>query len=128
MRLGGCGIGWLLVVGCWPRSFRWRVGCWLGWAALDLSRVFLWTLRRTESKPVAVDQAKNRVEQLDAQPEQKMQMMSQKEYIYTMETNHDNLRRAWDAGERVQALKIAIQVWRLAFARFFARALIRLHF
>lgn len=60
-------------------------------------------------KPVAVDQAKNRVEQLDAQPEQKMQMMSQKEYIYTMETNHDNLRRAWEAGERVQALKIAIQ-------------------
>jgi hypothetical protein len=60
-------------------------------------------------KPVAVDQAKNRVEQLDAQPEQKMQMMSQKEYIYTMETNHDNLRKAWDGGERVQALKIAIQ-------------------
>jgi hypothetical protein len=62
-----------------------------------------------ENKPVAVDQAKSRVEQLDAQPEQKMQMMSQKEYIWTMETNHENLRRAWDAGERVQALKIAIQ-------------------
>ena len=36
-------------------------------------------------------------------------MMSQKEYIYTMETNHDNLKRAWEAGERVQTLKIAIQ-------------------
>lgn len=67
-------------------------------------------MRLSENKPVQVDQAKNRVEQLDAQPEQKMQMMSQKEYIYTMETNHENLRRAWDAGERVQALKIAIQV------------------
>lgn len=36
--------------------------------------------------------------------------MSQKEYITHIEEQHERLKAAWEAGERVLSLKIAIQV------------------
>lgn len=36
--------------------------------------------------------------------------MSQKEYITHIEEQHERLKVAWEAGERVLSLKIAIQV------------------
>jgi hypothetical protein len=62
-----------------------------------------------------VDQAKNRLEQLEqdeASDEAKSQM-TQKEYISHMEDQHRKLKEAWEKGERVVALKIAIQCAKL---------------
>lgn len=78
---------------------------------IKLCKVFVYNTSNSiiENKPIAVDQAKGRMEMLTAIPEQQKQMMTQKEYIYNMETNHETLKKSWDQGERVQALKIAIQ-------------------
>ena len=78
-------------------------------ASIPVMANFLEEKVMQENKPVVVDQVKGRMELLNAVPEQQKQLMSQKEYIYTMEGNHDAMKKSWDAGERVQALKIAIQ-------------------
>lgn len=71
-----------------------------------------------EKGPVAVDRTKSRLEEITAaaagtESDQHKSLMSQKEYISHIELQHDRLKSAWEAGERVLALKIAIQCAKL---------------
>jgi hypothetical protein len=66
--------------------------------------------------PKAIDQSKSRLEQLavDAgQTDAAKSIMTQKEYISHIEEQHERLKTAWDSGERVVSLKIAIQCAKL---------------
>jgi len=67
--------------------------------------------------PKAVDTAKSRLEELEAEAAEALAAskinMSQKEYIAHIEEQHDRLKQAWEAGERVLSLKIAIQCAKL---------------
>ena len=60
------------------------------------------------AKPV--DQTQSRLDELETgnEPAQK-NYLTQMEYITHMEKQHTELRKAWDAGDRVVSLKIAIQ-------------------
>lgn len=68
-----------------------------------------------DAGPKVVDQAKNRLEQLeqDEESDEAKTQMTQKEYIAHMEEQHTKLKQAWENGERVVALKIAIQCAKL---------------
>jgi len=68
-----------------------------------------------DGKPKAVDQMTSRLEQLELDPESQVakNFLTQNEYIAHIETQHDNLKSAWDNGERVLSLKIAIQCAKL---------------
>ena len=65
----------------------------------------------------AVDQASSRLEELSSSEnptsERSKNFMNQKEYMTHIEDQHKRLRTAWDAGERVLALRIAIQCAKL---------------
>ena len=81
--------------------------------------------------PKAVDSAKSRLEELETQAAEAAgtdgaaagaaagasasgkSYMSQKEYITHIEEQHERLKVAWEAGERVTSLKIAIQCAKL---------------
>lgn len=75
--------------------------------------------------PKAVDSAKSRLEELEQQAVEAAAAaeggpmsagkvsMSQKEYITHIEEQHERLKVAWEAGERVTSLKIAIQCAKL---------------
>ena len=67
--------------------------------------------------PKAVDSAKSRLEELEAEAEAALNegkiSMTQKEYITHIEEQHERLKVAWEAGERVTSLKIAIQCAKL---------------
>jgi len=63
----------------------------------------------------AVDHVKSRLEQLeiDEATDEGKSMMTQNEYISHMEEQHTRLKTAWEQGERVVSLKIAIQCAKL---------------
>lgn len=67
---------------------------------------------------VSVDKSQSRLEELEvamnAQTDAKAKtMLSQQEYIQHIENQHQRLKAAWEQGERVLALKIAIQCAKL---------------
>eukprot|EP00808_Paulinella_micropora_P032345 g67639.t1 len=85
---------------------------------MPVSANFLEDDQEEENKTVGEDgkavtfEAKNRLEQLEAEKgahEKSHLMMSQKEYIAYIEAQHDRLKKAWEGGDRVLSLKIAIQ-------------------
>lgn len=69
--------------------------------------------------PKAVDSARGRLEELEAEAETALLenggkiSMTQKEYITHIEEQHERLKTAWEAGERVTSLKIAISCAKL---------------
>jgi hypothetical protein len=68
--------------------------------------------------PKAVDSARGRLEELEAEAEIAQAeggkiSMTQKEYITHIEEQHEKLKLAWEAGERVTSLKIGIQCAKL---------------
>jgi hypothetical protein len=73
-------------------------------------------VKEAAAGPKAVDQSKSRLEQLEldaGQTDAAKSMMTQKEYIAHIEEQHERLKTAWDSGERVVSLKIAIQCAKL---------------
>ncbi len=70
--------------------------------------------KQIEGKPVAVDIHEARLQQLEtnnAESESGKSYLTQQEYIAHLENQHENLKAAWENGERVLTLKIAIQVF-----------------
>jgi len=70
----------------------------------------------TPKNPKQIDQASSRLEEFEQAASNTLQAksyMSQKDYIAHIEDQHKKLKSAWDAGERVVALRIAIQCAKL---------------
>eukprot|EP01006_Ploeotia_vitrea_P063076 TRINITY_DN84900_c0_g1_i1.p1 TRINITY_DN84900_c0_g1~~TRINITY_DN84900_c0_g1_i1.p1 ORF type:complete len:1024 (-),score=600.29 TRINITY_DN84900_c0_g1_i1:79-3114(-) len=76
---------------------------------------FLEENKREANKAVAIDNTESRLEQLevDTTSEEAKMNLTQKEYIAHIEKQHENLKKAWENGERVLSLKIAIQCAKL---------------
>lgn len=82
---------------------------------IAVSANFLDESEETAAGVKAVDHVKSRLEQLeiDEATDEGKSMMTQNEYITHMEEQHTRLKAAWDQGERVVSLKIAIQCAKL---------------
>eukprot|EP00026_Physarum_polycephalum_P001432 Phypoly_transcript_01433.p1 GENE.Phypoly_transcript_01433~~Phypoly_transcript_01433.p1 ORF type:complete len:962 (+),score=270.31 Phypoly_transcript_01433:47-2932(+) len=67
------------------------------------------------AQKVPVDKVKNRLEQLDQSEDEQKQTLqvTQKDYVAHIENLHNELIAAWEAEERVKALKLAIQCAKL---------------
>jgi hypothetical protein len=67
------------------------------------------------TQKVPVDKVKNRLEQLDQSEDEQKQTLqvTQKDYVAHIENLHNELIAAWEAEERVKALKLAIQCSKL---------------